>query len=202
MGTYSGAVLPSLIGLAFPIKGPSPNWPTVKHDALSLKRVRYPLVSYPSYGYEISFNVLRTASALAELQTLRGFINSVYGPALLWGYTDPNDNTVTNQNFGAGNGTTTGPFQLVRTFGGFTEPVFLLNGTPTISVAGTPTAAYTLDNYGNVTFNSAPANGAALTWSGSYYWPCRFDDEVTQFENNLSGFFNLKSLKFSTEKLP
>lgn len=198
---YSGPLLPSLIGQAFPIKGPSPNWPTVKQDALSLKRTRYPLVSYPSYAYEISFNVLRTSAVLAELQTLRGFINSVNGPALLWGYTDPNDNSVATQEFGVGDGSTTN-FQLVRAFGGFTEPVFLVNGTPTIYVSGTPTLPASISDYGVVAFSSPPMTGAALTWTGSYYWPCRFDEEVSQFSNFLSGFFNMKSLKFSTEKLP
>jgi hypothetical protein len=194
-------VFPSLIGQALPIKGPAPNWPTVKQDAVTGKRIRVPLTTYPTYRYEISFAVLRTAAAFLELQQLRGFINSVNGPAQLWAYTDPNDNTVTAQEFGVGNGSTTA-FQLVRAFGGFVEPVFLVNGTPTVTVNGTPTTSGTLSPYGVVTFNSAPASGAALAWSGSFYWPCRFDDEVTQFENSYSGFFNLKSLKFSTEKLP
>lgn len=200
--TWTGPVLPSLIGQAFPIKGPSPNWPTEKQDALSGKRTRYPLQSYPSYNYEISFNVLRTASALAELQNLRGFINSVNGPAGLFGYTDPNDNSVVLQALGDGDGTTAA-FQLVRTFGGFTEPVFLLNGAPLIYNNGSLVSSsnYSISAYGVVTFNTPPASGNPLTLSGSYYWPCRFDDEVVQFENNMSGFFKLQSLKFSTEKL-
>lgn len=201
MSGWTGPVLPSLIGQAFPIKGPSPNWSSVKQDALSGKRVRYSLYTYPTYSYEISFNVLRTAAALAELQTLRGFINSVAGPVQLWGYTDPNDKSVSGQEFGTGDGATTA-FQLVRTLGGFTEPVFLLNGAPSIYVNSTLTAPASISGYGVVNFSSAPASGAALTWSGSFYWPCRFDEDVTQFENNLSGFFRLSSLKFSTEKLP
>jgi uncharacterized protein (TIGR02217 family) len=193
-------VLPSLIGQAFPIKGPSPNWPTVQQKALGGKRTAVPLQSYPTYSYEISFNVLRTALALAELQTLRGFINSVQGPAQLWAYSDPNDNSVTNQEFGLGDGTTTS-FQLVRAFGGFAEPVWLPVQFPTVMVSGTPTTSYLLSPTGSITFASAPASGAPLTWTGSYYWPCRFDEEVTQFENNFFGFFKLQSLKFSTEKL-
>jgi hypothetical protein len=91
---------------------------------------------------------------------------------------------------------------LVRTYGGFTEPVFLVDGFPSsVAVAGTPTLSYVLSSTGLITFNSPPTSGAALTWSGSYYWPCRFDDDAMQFENFMTGFFRLQSLKFSTEKI-
>lgn len=193
-------VLPSLIGVAFPIKR-SPNWPTVKQDALSGKRIRVPLYTYPTYQYEISFDVLRTGASLLELQTLQGFIASVQGPAQLWAYDDPNDDSASEQDFGLGDGQTT-TFQLVRSYGGFAEPVFLVNGTPAIFINGTLTTPASISAYGLVTFSTAPAAGAALTWTGNFYWPCRFDDEATEFENFMSGFFRLKSLKFSTEKLP
>jgi uncharacterized protein (TIGR02217 family) len=193
-------VLPSLIGVAFPIKR-SPNWPTVKQDALSGKRIRVPLYTYPTYQYEISFDVLRTDASLLELQTLQGFIAAVQGPAQLWAYDDPNDDSANGQDFGIGDGQTT-TFQLVRSYGGFTEPAFLVNGTPAIFVNGTTTTPASISAYGVVTFSTAPAAGAVLTWTGNFYWPCRFDDEATEFENFMSGFFRLKSLKFSTEKLP
>jgi hypothetical protein len=92
----------------------------------------------------------------------------------------------------------------VRALGNFVEPVFLLNGNPTIAVNGTPSAAWTVDLYGRVTFNagSAPASGAALTWSGAYYWPCRLDDDTTELSKFLVNIYECKALKFSTEKLP
>jgi hypothetical protein len=200
---WTGAVLPDLPGLTYPRKR-SPNWSAVKQDALSGKRTRYSLFSYPTYSYEIPLSYLKTDAVTLQWQTLMAFINSLSGAVGLFGYSDPMDSSVTNQGFGTGDGTTLGPFQLVRSLGGFTEPVFLLNGAPTIEVASTPNTQWTVDQYGNVTFNSghAPASGAALTWGGSYYWPCRLDDDTTEFSQFVSNLFEVKALKFSTEKLP
>ena len=204
MAPWTGPVLPALPLITYPAKM-GLTWSGVKQDALSGKRVRYSLFSYPTRSYDIPISGLRTAATFAEWQDLVGFINSVAGTVGLFGYTDPNDNSVTAQEFGSGDGSTKGPFQLVRTLGGFTEPVFLLNGAPEIyvnSVLKTLTTDYTLDNYGNVTFTAAPGNGLALTWTGSWYVGCRFDDDVTDFELFVSNIFAVKSLKFSSEKLP
>jgi uncharacterized protein (TIGR02217 family) len=193
-------VFPSLPGIAYPVKR-TVQWSTVKGDALSGKRTRFALWTYPVYWYDLPFNFLRSDALTLEWQTLEGFINGVQGAYGLFAYSDPNDNAVTNQQFGQGDGVTT-TFQLVRSLGGFTIPVFLINGTPTISVAGVVTASASISAYGVVTFASAPANGAALTWTGGYYMPCRFDDDTTDMSQFMRTIWELKSLKFSTEKLP
>lgn len=198
---YTGPVLPALPGLTFSRKR-SPTWSGIKNDALSGKKTRFSLFTYPTYAYEIPISYLKTDAITQQWQSLIGFINSLAGSVGLFGYSDPLDSIVTNQEFGVGDGITAGPFQLVRAFGGFVEPVFLLNGAPVITVAGTPTSAFTVDNYGRVTFTSAPANNAALVWSGAFYWPCRFDDDATEFEQFVSNLFSVKALKFTTEKLP
>lgn len=198
---WTGPVFPALPSISYPRKR-NPNWSKVEAKALSGKRTRTTLFTYPTYSYEIPLNYLRTDAAFTEWQQLMGFINSLFGGVGLFGYTDPDDNAVANQVFGAGDGVTKGPFQLVRTLGNFVEPVFLINGTPVISVSGTPTAAFTIDTYGRITFTSAPAAAAVLTWSGAYYWGCRFDEDTTEFEKMLVNIYQCKSLKFSTDKLP
>jgi uncharacterized protein (TIGR02217 family) len=195
---WSGAVLPALPGLGYPPKR-SIKWSWEDQTALSGARARYSLFSYPLYNWEIPLDFARTDTAYGEFQELFGFINGQLGGVLLFGYTDPDDNTVSAQSFGTGDGTTR-QFQLVRTLGGFTEPVFLLNGAATIDVAGTPTAGFT-EASGLVTFNTAPSSGAALTWSGSYYWPVRFDDDTISFEKFVFNMYATKALKFSSEKL-
>ncbi len=199
---WTGPVFPTLGGETYPRKL-TINWSSVKQDALSGRRARFSLFTYPTHSYELPFSYLRTDSN-AEWQTLAGFINSVNGPVQLFGYTDPDDNTVANQEFAVGDGATLGPFQLVRSLGGFVEPVFLINGNPTIKVSGTPTTNWTVDAYGRVTFTSgnAPGSGAPVTWSGSYYIGCRFDDDSNDFNKFLATIFEMKSLKFSSEKLP
>jgi uncharacterized protein (TIGR02217 family) len=201
---WTGIVFPTLPLLTFPAKR-SLVWSGIKNESLSGKRSRYSLFSYPIWAWDLQITGLRTAAAFAEWQTFVGFMNSLNGTVGLFGYTDFVDNAVTAQSFGSGNGVATGPFQLVRTVGGFTEPVFLLNGAPSIYVAGvlqTLNTNYTIDNYGNVTFTTPPANGAALTWTGSFYWPCRFDDDETAMSLFVSSIYDLKSIKFRSEKLP
>lgn len=195
--------MPAMVGLTFPVKR-TPTWSTSKNDALSGKRTRYPLWTYPIWQWEISFDILRSDAVNLELQTLMGFINSVNGAAQLWQYDDPTDDAVTLQSFGQGDGTSTA-FQLVRALGGFAEPVFLVNGAPSIFVGGvlmTVVTDYTISAYGVVTFTVPPANGATLQWTGNFYWGCRFDDDAASFSQFMSTFWDLKSLKFSSEKLP
>lgn len=200
---WTGPVFPSLPGITYPVKR-STNWSSVKNDALSGKRTRTTLFTYPTYSYDLPFSMLRSDAGNPEWQQLQGFINSLFGAVGLFGFQDPDDNAVIGQTFGEGDGTTLGPFQLVRALGNFVEPVFLLNGAPSISVDGAVSANWTVDLYGRVTFTSgnAPASGAVLTWSGDYYMPCRFDEDTTDFSKFLYQIFEAKSVKFSTEKLP
>lgn len=199
---WNGPVFPTLPLVTFPAKR-GIIWDWVDQIALSGKRTRYSLYSYPRYSWELPISGLRTAAAYAEFQTLVGFINSLSGGVGLFGYTDPIDNSVTAQNFGTGNGTTT-QFQLVRSLGGEAEPVFLLNGNPTIYVAGVPKVLgidYNISTTGQISFLYAPALNAALTWTGSYYWPCRLAEATTDFGLFVYNIYELKSLKFSSEKL-
>lgn len=195
-------VFPSLPGLAYPVKK-SIDWGNgFKWDALSGKRVRAPTRSVPTYSYEVAFNFLRSDTINAELQALQGFVNALQGGSGAFLYQDADDNAVTAQGFGTGDGASP-TFQLVRTFGGFAEPVFApVTPITQVTVAGSPTSAYTVGNYGAITFNSAPANNAALAWTGSFYWVCRFDQDVFDLSNFMLQLYEMKSLKFSTEKLP
>lgn len=192
-------VFPSLPGMAWPVTR-APVWKTLKQQALSGKEIRIPAYTFPLYKWTIPFGVLRQNASTTEFATLLGFINGLSGGALPFYYQDPTDQSVTGQSFGEGDGTTTA-FQLVRAFGGFVEPVQSPNGTPTISVNGTPTSSFTLGAAGVVTFASAPASGATLTWTGSFYWLCRLDDDTAEFSNDMSGLFTLKKLSFTSIKL-
>ena len=56
-------------------------------------------------------------------------------------------------------------------------------------VTQTVTTDYTISSSGLVTFTSAPANGAALTWTGEFDLPMRFDTDhlpVIMNENDLA----------------
>jgi len=195
-------ILPALPGVAFPLPR-RPIWDTNKADAVSGKRIRSANRTYPTYSFELSFagdGFLRSGAAYLEMQQLAGFFNSMAGGVGLFRYLDPNDNVVTQNVFGTGDGSSMA-FQLARTFGGFTEPIFC----PSISqvrINGVATTGYTVDNYGKITFGAPIGAGAQVDWTGFFYFPCRFDDDSVEFSNIMLNLYELKSLKFSSEKLP
>lgn len=188
-------------------------WDTVKNDALSGKRVRFQNRSYPTYSWDVPFNgFLRTGAAFLEWQALQDFLNNLYGGQGLFLYTDSNDSVATAQNFGTGDGATK-TFQLVRRLPGgtFAEPVFFPNVITQVTVGGVAVSSsnYTVNPYGTIMFNSTPNGGAAIVWTGTFYWGCRIDEDLTEFTNTTAAsaggggaLFELKSLKFSSEKLP
>jgi uncharacterized protein (TIGR02217 family) len=193
-------VFPTLIGLTYPVIR-RPVWRTIKQESLSGKRTRLPMRVIPQWQYELPYDMLRSDSVNLEWQTLLGFYNSVLGAAYLFQFNDVDDNAVTTQSFGTGDGTTT-QFQLVRSLGGFIEPVYAVNGAPSIFVNGvlkTVTTDYTIGSTGVVTFVVAPGNTLPLTWTGSYYWLARFDDDQEDFSKFMNKFWELKKVTFTTE---
>ncbi len=192
-------VFPTLPGKGWPV-GRSNVWSTIVQKSQSGKKSAIQLYTWPEYQYSLSFRPLRTAAATPEYQTLLGFVNSLAGQGSVFYFTDPDDSVATAQGFGTGDGATTA-FQLGRTLGGYWEPIQSPNTITAIDVAGTPTAAYTLGAKGVVTFTSAPTAGAALTWTGTYYWLCRLDADNSDFSKIVQGRYELKKLSFTTEKL-
>lgn len=187
-----------------PIKR-TPIWSTIKQPSISGQDVRLPLWSYPKWRYELQIEVLRSAAAFSEFQSLVGLYNSVNGPAGVFSYADPSDGIATAQPFGVGNGAIT-TFQLVRTLGGFTEPVFA-PGAVSISaetVGGTAVvspASYSIGPAGVVTFNAAPAAGTTLIWTGAFSWLCQFDEDEMQLSQDYASIWSTSGLKFTTVKL-
>ena len=193
---------PTMPALGFPVVKRD-LWSTLKQEAVSGKSTRVQLWSFPRYQWEITIAALRQGSfagtAYTELANFLGFINSVGGAAQCFFYDDPSDDGATNQPFGSGDGTTRS-FQLQRTLGGFAEPV----QSPTVSqifVNGTPSGAWSLDAGGIVTFTAAPASGASLTWTGSFTWLCRFDEDTAEFSEFMMDMWEVKKLSFTSVKL-
>lgn len=193
----SNAVFPSLPGLGWSV-GKYPVWNTKTQRSVSGKEVRTAFMSYPLWQFALSYEVLRAASAYAELQSLLGFFNARQGAYDSFLYTDPNDNSVTDYQFGTGDGTTVA-FQLTRAYGGFIEPVMNVNTLTNIKKAGVAQsnpADYTIGSTGLVTFTTAPAIGAALTWTGSFYFRVRFLQDTAEFKEFMKNLWELNKLEF------
>lgn len=192
-------IFPNLPGLAIATRR-KPVWRTGVQSTLSGKETRIAYMSYPLYNWSVDFNVLRSFGGYAEVAQMMGFLNTLQGMALPFLYTDAEDNTATAQGFGTGDGSTKN-FQLVRAYGGYSEPVQQPNAITQITVAGTPTAAYTLGANGLIQFTTAPASGAALAWSGTFYFLCRMLQDNPEFGQEHINMWSLKSLAFQSVKL-
>lgn len=191
----SNAVFPTLAGLTWNVVR-QPEFHTKTQKAVSGREIRLAFMAYPMYTFKMTYEVLRQTGANEELENLCGFFLQRQGSFDSFLYSDPTDNSVTAQGFGTGDGATKS-FQLVRPFGtvatAFYEPVQNLNGTPTIYSNGTVVsgANYTISN-GLVTFTTAPANGAVLTWTGSFYYRVRFNMDSAEFNQFMKDLWELK----------
>lgn len=184
------AVFPVLPGLKWS-GSKSPIWSTAVQQSTSGCEVRAALYANPLWKFSLSYEFLRD-DASQELQQIIGLFNRCKGQFRPFLYRDPTDCTVTDQRFGTGNGVQR-TFQLVRSIGGFAEPVAAVAGTPLILAGGSAVTGFSIDG-GTVTFASPPSG--ALSWSGEFYYRCRFLEDTLTFENFLYRLWELKSLEF------
>jgi len=63
------------------------------------------------------------------------------------------------------------------------------------------TTNYTIGTSGVVTFTAAPANGAVLTWTGTFSWLCQFDDDELGLWQDFVNRLAIETLRFTTIKL-
>jgi uncharacterized protein (TIGR02217 family) len=193
------AVFPVLPGLSWSV-GKAPSWSTRIQKAVSGRELRAAYYSLPIWTFTLAYEVLR-ANALQELQQLVGFFNARQGSFDSFLYSDPSDNVASQAAFGVGDGVRT-KFQLTRPYGGFVEPVAALQAAPAIFINGAQQqAGFTADmNSGTVTFTAAPAGGAALSWSGSFYYRCRFVRDSIEFDNFMKDLWQAKKVELITVK--
>lgn len=189
----STQVYPDLIGLGFGVKR-TPTWNTDIRTTPSRREYRSTDQVYSLRKRTLIYEFLRSREAYAELQSLEGHFNQHKGALDSFLFSDPDDQTVTAQAIGVGDASNT-DFQLARTWGGVVEPVARANGAIQVyknGVLQTLTTHYTLVNgsiFPNdpslIRFVTAPGSGVVVTWTGSYYWRCRFNKDELDFEKFL-----------------
>lgn len=197
----SQAVFPSLAGLTWNI-GRSVILNTVRQRAVSGREIALRYQAYPLYRFSLNFEFLRDTVANPDFDTLVAFILERQASYDTFLFSDWADNAVTDSNFGTGNGSNK-IFQLSRTFGagGFTvaEPVQNVQAITNVKVNGVtkvnPTD-YTIDANGLITFVVAPGNALPVTWTGTYYYRCRIDQDETEVNNFAQGFWDLNQFDF------
>ena len=176
---------------------------TLRQPAISGRNTFQPLWPFPKYKITRKYNALAVNGSsyggTAEWQQLEDFWKTVMlaSPGGVFQINLDLDNTATNQAFGTGDGTTVA-FQLMRALDNFYEPVLApISSGLVVKVAGVTTSV-TLGNYGIVTFGSAPASSAALTWSGTYDWLAQFDEDTVDIDRLAFYFRELKKVTLTT----
>jgi uncharacterized protein (TIGR02217 family) len=192
------SVFPALPGLSWGQKM-QPTFRTKIQEAVSGSERRSSMMSYPKWNFQIDFEVLRSSPAFQELQQLVGFFLARQGAFDSFLYSSPADHAVVDQPIGSGNGAAVA-YQLIRRFGyagsSFIEPVQNIAALDNIKVGGSVVSNYSVNGTGLVTFASAPGSGQQITWSGSYYYRCRFVEDAAQFNAFLLDLWEFKSCKF------
>lgn len=195
-------VFPQSSGMAWGLSK-KPMWSSRVQKSVSGKRQAVGYMSYPLYKYTLNFNVLREYASFTELESLQGFFNQMKGMVDTFLFVDPVDAAVAAaQQIGTGDGTTKN-FQLVRTYGGFVEPVFAPNVITSLrkaTVAQTNPTHYTLGANGLIQFVTAPTAGQVIDWTGTYYWRCAFSSDEIEFINEGIDIWKTSKITFETVK--
>lgn len=132
----SNDIFPTLRGLKWDRKR-TPIHNTTVLETASGREYRARRMASPRYKYSFTYDFLRDGySGADDLRTLLGFFNRHGGQFDSWLFLDPDDSTATAQVIGVGDSSAT-TFQLVRTLGGFVEPVYE-PATVAVSVDGVP----------------------------------------------------------------
>ncbi|HGM1027398.1 TPA: DUF2460 domain-containing protein [Neisseria gonorrhoeae] len=196
------AVFPEFPGLKWGRKKTAV-WSTGTQKSASGRELRTAYYTYPQWRFSLSFEVLRTKASVNELEKLAGFFNARKGSFESFLYEDPADNAVTDQPVG---NTVQGVarYQLVRSMGGFIEPVSAVKERPAVKVGGTALAYgrdYTVTDKGVLVFNTPQPPGRPITWTGGFYFRVRFTSDTVDFENVLGSLWAAKKIEFTSVKL-
>lgn len=196
------AVFPEFPGLKWGRKKTAV-WSTGTQKSASGREFRTAYYTYPQWRFSLSFEVLRTKASVNELEKLAGFFNARKGSFESFLYEDPADNAVTDQPVG---NTVQGVarYQLVRSMGGFIEPVSAVKERPAVKVGGTALAYgrdYTVTDKGVLVFNTPQPPGRPITWTGGFYFRVRFTSDTVDFEDVLGSLWAAKKIEFTSVKL-
>ncbi len=198
---------------SFPVL-PGQGWSVHKRPMLSKRvvlhvsgrEVRSPFYAQTLYEFELTFDGLASNASYPglgrnSLQSLMGLYLQVQGQFGTFLYTDPTDNmqaTSISAVPATGDGTNK-IFMLQRTFGGVTEPVSWITGTPVVLDNGGAPGAFTVSG-NTIVFTTAPLAGHTIAATCTFAFNCRFVDDQADFENFMDGLWMVSSLKFRSVK--
>ena len=201
------AIFPSLPGQGWSVTK-APRFATRIQRAVNGRELRALDQPYPLWNWTLTYPLLRDRSdaratsspSYDELRTLAGFFLQQQGALQPFLFDDPTDDSVTAQPLGTGDSSRTA-YQLVRTMGGFAEPITAPNTVSAVYFDGIvqPAANYTVDAAtGVVVFTSPPPSGPSVTADFTYYFRVRFADDTAEFENFMIQLWQARQIKLQS----
>jgi len=203
------AIFPALPGLAWSVTK-APRFATRIQRAINGRELRVLDQPNPIWTWTLTYSLLRDkwdtrgpgglGASYDELRTIAGFFLQRQGAFQPFLFDDQTDDTVTAQSIGTGNSSAS-VFQLVRTMGGFAEPITAPHTVSAIYFNGVSQnpSGYTVDaDSGLVTFVTPPAAGQLITSDFTYRFRVRFSDDTAEFENFMYQLWQLKQIKLQS----
>src|ERR1039458_7543927 len=189
-------------------------WDYVQERMASGKVVTYSSWTWPIHHWTIDFNFLYdnpdnifNLNSDTDLRMLRGLFNQMGAGLSPFYFEDPVDRTTENETLGVSDGTKAA-FQLIRTIGGFVEPM----QSPAALVAGHPKpriwhngalvapSAYAVSGNGFAVFTPILSGGFPITAAFDYFFLAQFEDKKLGFEEFLHQIHQTKQLKIQSIK--
>lgn len=211
-------VFPALSGLKWDRKK-TPEWSTKVQRTASGKESRVSFFSSPLWNFSLTYEFLRTDHTFDELKSIVQLFNSCKGSFDTFLFSDPYDRTVVGQVIGYGDGTTAS-FQLLRNNMGVIENVVSVDYSDSLQSIEAVTliseiTSFTaikfyingVENYHNstsstgvLTFNIAPQLNDVISWTGQFYYRCRFKEDMMEFNNFMLNLWEAKKVEFVSVK--
>ena len=195
-------VFPTLPGISWSVRK-KPVFSTRIAPHVSGREVRLGMYSSPIWEFEVAFDGLDSSAAGSypglgsqSLQSLMGFFLQVYGQYQTFLWIDPTDSVATGQVIGVGDGATTF-FSIVRTLGGFVEPVGWVTTLNHVYLNGAlQSSGFSLVAPNKLSFSSAPGSSVVVSADFVYAFQCRFAADEQDFEQSMQHLWEARGLKF------
>lgn len=195
----SNIVFPVLASLEWGVTR-RPTFQTIMRSSDSLREINSLAQVRCLYEFDLSYSALRNRTGAQDLQQLMGLFCAMRGSYDTFLFTDPDDNSANNVQIGTGNGTNL-VFVLGRPTGiNYFEAIGRVNQLTEVRVNGSvvPTANYSIILPNSIKFNTAPANGAVVTATFTYWFICRFMEDMQGYDQFMFNLFRLRSCKFKS----
>jgi hypothetical protein len=188
---------------SFPTLSPSwsvhvrPRFSTLIAEHVSGREARQRSRAWTYYDVELTFDILRADAAHLELQTIAGFYLTSGGRETPFWLTPPGLASVVGEALGTGDGVTLG-FPLIRSLGGYNEPVQATSGVTAVRLNGivqasgwTVTGSYSP----SIVFAVAPGANVIVSADFGCLWLCRFAEDAADLENFMTMLWEFGSVK-------